>query len=241
MFDASYDLVDKPEDLGAADEAGVIARVLPLAGLRVVDIGCGGGRVARQLVGHGATVLGVEPDPVQAARNRQAEPLPGLTFAEAPGERLPLESGSMDLAVFSFSLHHIPAEAMPDALTEARRVLKGTGALCVLEPLLSGSLEAVYRPFHDERAVRRLAYAALGDHAAPFFGRARELMWSDETAYDSFEAFVADNLSTTHNNFTRERIDTPQVRARFEEGRQGDGYRFTSYGRANIYQDPVPV
>ena len=85
MFDASYDLVDKPEDLGAANEAGVIARVLPLAGLRVVDIGCGGGRVARQLVGHGATVLGVEPDPVQAARNRQAEPLPGLTFAEAPG------------------------------------------------------------------------------------------------------------------------------------------------------------
>ena len=130
---------------------------------------------------------------------------------------------------------------MPDALTEARRVLKAGGVLAVLEPLLSGSLEAVYRPFHDERSVRRLAYAALDDHAAPFFGQARELMWSEETAYESFEAFVAEHVSTTHTSFRRERIDTPEVRARFEEGRRGDGFVFTSYGRANIYRDPVPV
>ena len=64
MFDALYDLVNRPEDLGRADEASVLERVVPLAGLQVVDIGCGGGRVARQLVARGARVLGVEPDPI---------------------------------------------------------------------------------------------------------------------------------------------------------------------------------
>jgi len=241
MFDASQDLVSNPEDIGSSDEAGVIAHVLPLAGLQVVDIGCGGGRVARQLVAQGARVLGVEPDPVQAARNREADPLTGLTFAEAPGQALPLEDASVDLAVFSFSLHHVPADLMPAALTEARRVLRPSGTLCILEPLISGSFEAAYRPFHDERSVRRLAYAALAEHAEPFFGQARELMWSDETNYGSFEDFVSENVSTTHTNFHREHIDTPEVRARFEEGRRGDGYVFTSYGRANIYRDPVAV
>lgn len=238
MFDAANDLVTDAKDLGRADEASVLASVVPLEGLSVVDVGCGGGRVARQLVARGAQVLGVEPDPIQAARNREAEPVPGLTFAEAPGEALPVADGSVDLVVFSFSLHHVPAERMAASLAEARRVLKPQGTLCILEPLLSGSLEAVYRPFHDERAVRRLAYDALRDHVAPHFASAQELMWSEETRYEDFESFVADNVSTTHTKFSRERIDTDEVRRRFEAGRSGDGFVFTSYGRANIYREP---
>ncbi len=238
MFDAANDLVTDAEDLGVSDEASVLASVLSLDGLRVIDVGCGGGRVARQLVARGATVLGVEPDPIQAARNREAEPVPGLTFAEAPGQALPVDDASADLVVFSFSLHHVPAELMAAALTEARRVLKPDGTLCVFEPMLSGSLEAVYRPFHDERPVRRLAYEAIAAHAAPYFRKARELMWSEETRYDDFESFLADHVSATYTNFSRERIDTPVVRERFEAGRRDDGFVFTSYGRANIYQGP---
>ena len=239
MFDAANDLVTDARDLGASDEARVLQSVLPLAGLKVVDVGCGNGRVARQLVALGAQVLGVEPDPIQAERNRQTEPMQGLTFAEAPGQALPVADASVDLVVFSFSLHHVPAEHMAGALREARRILKPDGTLCVFEPLLTGSLEAVYRPFHDERPVRRLAYAALREHAAPHFREAQELMWSEETSYADFEAFVADNVSTTHTNFSRERIDTAEVRDRFAVGRRGDGFVFTSYGRANIYRAPI--
>ena len=239
MFDAANDLVTDARDLGASNEARVLQSVLPLAGLQAVDVGCGGGRVARQLVALGAQVLGVEPDPVQAARNREAEPVSGLSFAEAPGQALPVANASVDLVIFSFSLHHVPAEHMAGALAEARRVLKPNGTLCVFEPMLSGSLEAVYRPFHDERPVRRMAYAALAEHAAPFFREAQELMWSEETPYTDFEAFIAENVSTTHTNFSRERIDTAEVRERFAEGRRGDGFVFTSYGRANIYRAPI--
>lgn len=239
MFDAAHDLVNGAEDLGPADEMAVLGHVLSLQGLDVVDVGCGSGRVARRMVAQGAKVLGVEPDPVQAARNREAEPVAGLTFAEAPGEALPLDDSSVDLVVFSFSLHHIPAARMAAALGQARRVLRPTGTLCVFEPLLSGSLEAVYRPFHDERAVRRLAYDALRDHSVPHFAEAREFMWSEKTRYEDFESFVTEHVSTTHTSFSRERIDTQEVRSRFEAGRCQGGFVFTSYGRANIYRRPL--
>lgn len=239
MFDPANDLVTDARDLGASDEARVLASVLPLAGLEAVDVGCGSGRVARQLVALGATVLGVELDPVQAAHNREAEPMPGLSFAEAPGEALPLGDTSVDLVVFSFSLHHVPADRMAAALAEARRALKSDGTLCAFEPLLSGSLEEAYRTFHDERPVWRLAYAALREHAWPFFAEAHELMWSEETRYADFEGFVADNVSTTHTSFTRARIDTPEVRRLFDAGHRDDGCVFTSYGRANICRNPV--
>lgn len=239
MFDAAHDLVNQAEDLGPSDEMAVLARVLSLKGLDAVDVGCGSGRIARRMAALGANVLGVEPDPVQAERNRQAEPVAGLRFVEAPGQALPLDDRSVDLVVFSFSLHHVPATHMAAALAEARRVLRPTGFLCVFEPLLSGSLEAVYRPFHDERAVRRLAYDALRDHVAPHFGEARELMWSEQTRYEDFEAFVADHLSATHNQFTRGQIDTPEVRRRFDAGRSNDGFVFSSYARANIFRTPL--
>ncbi len=90
-MDAMRDLISDAEDLGEADEMDVIDRLVSVAGLNVVDVGCGGGRITRQLAERGALVLGVEPDPIQAEKNRAAEAMPGLSFAR---DRLPLCSGA---------------------------------------------------------------------------------------------------------------------------------------------------
>jgi len=119
----------------------------------------------------------VEPDPIQAEKNRLAKPVAGLTFIEAPGQALPIDDNSIDGVFFSFSFHHIPGEYMDGAIAEAVRVLKPeTGFLYVLEPLLTGSMEDVYRPFHDETRVRTLAYAALGRSATSRFVEARDVI-----------------------------------------------------------------
>ena len=153
------DLISDAEDLGEADEMDVIDRLVPVAGLNVVDVGCGGGRITRQLAERGAKVLGVEPDPIQAEKNRAAEAMPGLSFVEAPGQALPVDDDFMDGVFFSYSLHHVPREHMDGALAESARVLKPeAGFLYVQEPMLVGSMEAVYRPFHDETEVRTMAY-----------------------------------------------------------------------------------
>ncbi len=214
----------------------VIDRLVSVAGLNVVDVGCGGGRITRQLAERGAKVLGVEPDPIQAEKNRAAEAMPGLSFVEAPGQALPVDDDFMDGVFFSYSLHHVPREHMDGALAEAARVLKPeTGFLYVQEPMLAGSMEAVYRPFHDETEVRTLAYDALRRTAAPRFAEARELRYRESVRYGSFATFVEEVVGTTYSEFPRERLDIPEVRAMFEEGRTDDGYVFTQHNRVNLY------
>lgn len=234
------DLTNNAEDLGVADEMEVIDRLVPVAGLKVVDIGCGNGRIARQLAARGAITIGVEPDPIQAEKNRVAEPVAGLTFIEAPGQALPIDDNTIDGVFFSFSFHHIPGEHMDAAIAEAVRVLKpGTGFLYVLEPMLTGSMEDVYRPFHDETQVRTEAYAALGRSAQPCFAEARELLYGETVGYDNFATFVNEKTGSTYNNFARDQVDTPRVRALFELGQVEDGYAFTQYSRVNLYRRPL--
>ncbi len=234
---AMRDLISDAEDLGEADEMDVIDRLVPVAGLNLVDVGCGGGRITRQLAERGAKVLGVEPDPVQAEKNRAAEAVPGLSFAEAPGQMLPLDDAIKDGVFFSYSLHHVPRDHMDGALAEALRVLKPeTGFLYVLEPMLAGSMEAVYRPFHDETEVRTLAYNALRRVAEPRFAEARELRYREPVRYDSFATFVEEVAGTSYSDFPRERLDTPEVRVLFEAGRTDDGYVFTQHTRVNLYR-----
>jgi len=234
------DLVGDAEDLGEADEMDVIDRLVPVAGLNIVDVGCGSGRITRQLAARGAVALGVEPDPVQAEKNRAAEPVSGLTFLEAPGQALPVDSDSVDGVFFSYSLHHVPREHMDAALAEAVRVLKPqTGFLYVLEPMVAGDMEAVYQPFHDETEVRTLAYDALKRSAAPRFAEAREFRYRERVRYDSFATFVDEVAGTTYSDFPRERVDTPEVKALFEAGRTDDGYVFTQHIRVNLYRGPL--
>jgi len=238
-MDAMRDLISDADDLGEVDEIDVIDRLVQVAGLNVVDVGCGGGRIARQLVERGAKVLGVEPDPIQAKKNRTSEAVPGLSFVEAPGQALHIDDEIMDGVFFCYSLHHVPREHMDRALNEAARVLKPeTGFLCVLEPMLAGSMEAVYRPFHDETEVRTLAYEALKRVAAPRFAESRELRYREPVRYDSFAIFVDEMAGTTYSDIPRERVDTPEVEALFEAGRTDDGYVFTQHTRVNFYRRP---
>jgi ubiquinone/menaquinone biosynthesis C-methylase UbiE len=231
------DLLNDAEDLGDVDETDVIDRLVPVAGLNVLDVGCGGGRLTRQLAERGANALGVEPDPIQAEKNRAAVVMPGLSFVEASGQALPFEDNFMDGVFFSYSLHHVPREHMDRVLTEAARVLKPkTGFLYILEPLLGGSLEAVYRPFHDETEVFALAYDAIKRAAAPRFAEARELLYRELVRYDSFAAFVEEVAETTYYAFRREQVDTPEVEALFQAGRTDNGYIFTQYTRVNLYR-----
>ena len=233
------DLTNNAEDIGTADEMDVIDMLVPVSGLNVLDVGCGNGRIARQLAERGAVTIGVEPDPIQAERNRNAVPVAGLTFVEAPGQALPIADNSMDGVFFSFSFHHIPREHMDEAIAEAVRVLKPeTGFLYVLEPMLTGSIEDVYRPFHDETKVRTQAYNALGRSAHQCFAEARELRYCETIRYDNFTTFVNEKTNSTYNHFSRDWVDTPDVRAMFELGRVDDGYVFSQHSRVNLYHRP---
>lgn len=131
----------------------------PLEGARVLDIGCGRGRLCRALLKRGAHVTGIDPSADLLAEAREAAP--EATFHQAGGEALPLDDASFDRAIILNALHHVPLDAMKPALAEAMRVLGESGSLLILEPLARGGYHEVFAPVDDETEVRALALSVL--------------------------------------------------------------------------------
>ncbi|MDE2560769.1 MAG: class I SAM-dependent methyltransferase [Sphingomonadales bacterium] len=231
-------MASKRIDLGELNDVAAIAKLVPVSGLRVADVGCGPGATSRELAAMGAEVLGVEPDPVQAAKNREAEPVAHVTFAEGGAQSLPLETGSTDLVVFFRSLHHVPLELMDAALAEAARVLKpGTGTLCVVEPGMEGSNFAMMRNFHDETAVRTAAQAALARNISRLFGEAAYYRYEQYPRHKSFAAMVERVMGQTFNSLDRARVESEETRAAFEKGRTATGdYVFDQPMLLDVYR-----
>jgi len=225
------------EDLGEMSDFAAVSSLMSVDGLNLVDVGCGPGNTTRELAGMGATVLGVEPDPIQARKNREADPVPGLTFTEARAESLPVETGSVDGLFFFRSLHHVPANQMDAALVEAARVLKpDTGFLCIVEPGMDGTHFPVMRPFHDETRVRTAAQAALDRTAGRLFRSASYYRYVQHPHYPDFDTMADRFASMTFNNISREMVETDEVRALFEQGRTGEGdYAFDQPMLLDLY------
>lgn len=230
------------KDLGDLNDTGALDALLAVDGLEVIDVGCGGGANSRELAARGARVLAVEPDPIQAEKNRAAEPVANVTFAEARAETLPAEAGSADGVFFFRSLHHVPMDRMDDALTEAARVLKPGGFLCVVEPAMTGSHFPVMRPFNDETEVRTAAQAALKRTTARLFGHAQGFRYLLRPRYESFEALVTRFTGQTFNQISRESVEQDEVRALFEAGRTADGdYVFEQPMLLDLYRKPKEI
>ena len=75
-------------ELGELGHLDALTRIVEIAGLNLIEAGCGAGDTARGLAERGATVLAVEPDAVQVEKNRTAPPTLGVTFVEAGAEAL---------------------------------------------------------------------------------------------------------------------------------------------------------
>lgn len=103
-----------------------------VAGLDVVELGCGTAFCSARLARLGARVVGVDPTPAQLATARRMQALTGIEFplVEAPAEAVPLPDSSFDLA---FSDYGAPLWADPQKwIAEAARLLRPGGRLVFL-------------------------------------------------------------------------------------------------------------
>jgi SAM-dependent methyltransferase len=141
----------------------VLHRLARPAGRDVVDIGCGGGALVRELASSGARATGVEISARQLAPALAADPGAAGRYLVGRAQELPLPDGSMDVAVFMRALHHVPPGDLMTALREARRVLRAEGVVYVAEPLPEGDYFALTTLVEDELEVREAAQRALAD------------------------------------------------------------------------------
>ncbi len=102
--------------------------LIPPPGRLTVDVGCGEGRVSRDLRALGHRVLAVDLSLAmsRAAATHPEEPVPAVV---ADATRLPLANGAADCAVAFMSLHDI--DDMPTAVREIARILAVGGRLVI--------------------------------------------------------------------------------------------------------------
>ena len=122
---------------------------LLLPPLEVADLGCGEGYLTVETARWAKHVTAVDRSASVLARAKalaERKKLTNITWKKGEIEKLPIDTGSMDVALLSQSLHH--ASEPTAALDEAARILKPGGRLLILD----------LRP-HDETWVRE----KLGD------------------------------------------------------------------------------
>jgi len=107
----------------------VLARQLGggLAGLRVLDIGCGGGFLAEEFAAAGCRVTGVDPSPasVSAARAHAASRGLPIDYRVGAGEELPAPDAAFDVACCCDVLEHV--SDLDRVISETARVLRPGG------------------------------------------------------------------------------------------------------------------
>jgi SAM-dependent methyltransferase len=132
--------------------------LVPPPGRQTLDIGCGEGRLARDLKARGHRIIAVDRSPSLAAAARESDPSMDVRLADAA--TLPLDDACADLAVAFMSLQDI--DDMPAAIQEAARVLQPGGRFClaIVHPMNSAG------NFEEETADAR--FVIKGDYLGAF-------------------------------------------------------------------------
>ena len=101
--------------------------IVPAPGRRTLEVGCGEGRVARDLARLGHTVVALDASPTLVAKAAATHPAGRYLVADAA--TLPFPDGAFDTVVAYNSLMDVAD--MPAAVREASRVLAPGRPLCV--------------------------------------------------------------------------------------------------------------
>src|SRR5262249_51351612 len=136
-FDEMVDFFDRMETEGPyAALLTSLARLGEIASdARCLDIGCGAGRLVRELAARSKEAVGVDLSARMRERARtraRALGVENVSFHEARAEGLPFPEGSFDVVTASNLLMLLGDP--PAVLKEAARVLRPGGQLIILDP-----------------------------------------------------------------------------------------------------------
>ena len=133
----SYDRLSRLMGLGDRFRAFEVRAMGPLAGKRLLDVGCGTGELMRALPRDSglARVVGLDPDPDMIAQADAKLRAAGVAAELARGwaQELPFPDRSFDVVVSSLMFHHLDGATKRAALREWRRVLTPGGALVLVD------------------------------------------------------------------------------------------------------------
>jgi SAM-dependent methyltransferase len=186
-----------------------------VAGLDVVELGCGTAYFSAWLAKRGARPIGVDPTPAQLATARRMQTETGIEFplVEAAAEAVPLPDASFDLAVSEYgaSLWAVPERW----LAEASRLLRPGGRLVFLtnsilvilcSPDAGVAEERLLRPQFD--GLDRIEWPGeLGVEYHPTHGQWIHLLRENGFEVEALHELQAPEARTTHTFYDYVTID----------------------------------
>jgi SAM-dependent methyltransferase len=108
----------------------IVLRSVPSGCRRALDVGCGSGRLARQLAGRCDEVIGIDIDHDTLLRARTASASEArIAFVEGDVMTHPFPDDDFDLVAAVATLHHLPLRL---ALARFRNLLKSGGVLAIV-------------------------------------------------------------------------------------------------------------
>jgi SAM-dependent methyltransferase len=132
VLDPSDTAGAKNRAIDRVHKAALRRAVNPSAGVRILDFGCGTGRLSGWLADAGASVVGVDatPEMIEVARRR----VPGTKFVVSEGGQLPFDDGSFDAVVAVYVLqYYVADQSIEVLLAEFHRLLSPGGAFVAIE------------------------------------------------------------------------------------------------------------
>lgn len=141
LYDATAERWVRREPTSLSDFTGrppTLALCEPVAGKRVLDLGCGEGYCARRLVGMGAAeVLGIDSSAqmIEAARSEERRAPLGIRYEVGDAAHLPqLADASFDVVLAMFLFNYLEIGAMGRCMAEVARVLRPGGRFVFAVP-----------------------------------------------------------------------------------------------------------
>jgi SAM-dependent methyltransferase len=185
-------------------ELGVLGDV---AGLDVVELGCGTAYFSAWLARRGARAVGVDPTPAQLDTARRLQQATGieLELVEATGEDVPLPNASFDLVLSEYgaSIWADPYRWIPEAARLARPggrlVFLRNSTLQLLCMELDGVVERLVRP---QRGLNRVEWEDTGEvefHLPP--GELIDLLRENGFAVERLIELFAPPDAETHEHY----------------------------------------
>jgi len=134
----------------------ILQCITNLSDKKVLEIGCGNGRITSFLANKPKKLIAIEPDfrKVKEAKDN----ISGVTFQIGSGEKLAFANASFDLVIFTLSLHHQDSDA---AIAEAVRVLTEQGEILIIEPTIEGEVQRAFSLVNSENQELINAQAAV--------------------------------------------------------------------------------
>ena len=233
-------LISDPEAQLVANESDIFDRLLHLQGSTVLELGCGKAEKTRSVAQQAASVLALEVDKKQLAKNLAVTDLPNVRFAHGGAEEIPASDSSYDIVLMFKSLHHVPIEMMDRAFSEIHRVLKPGGVAYISEPVYAGNFNEVLKLFHDEKVVREAAFAA--EIRAVSSGRlalAEQSFFLQPMHFAGFAQFEEQVLKATHTEHRLSADTLEMVRSKFNSYMTPAGATFHTPIRVDLLRKPA--